>query len=77
MLQRVPSGKHTLIARTRDGAEATAEIAVPGAVLDLTVGAREARREEGRLTEWATARCPNGCPRPSGARVPAAEILGR
>jgi hypothetical protein len=37
ILQKVPSGTHKLIARTRDGAEATAEIAVPGAVLDLTV----------------------------------------
>jgi hypothetical protein len=37
ILQKVPSGTHTLIARTREGAEATAEIAVPGAVLDLTV----------------------------------------
>ena len=39
ILQRVPSGTHKLVARTRDGVEATAEIAVPGAVLDLTVGA--------------------------------------
>jgi hypothetical protein len=38
ILQRVPSGKHKLLARARDGAEAKAEIAVPGAVLDLTVG---------------------------------------
>jgi hypothetical protein len=37
ILQKVPGGTHKLIARTRDGAEATAEIAVPGAVLDLTV----------------------------------------
>ena len=37
MLQRVPPGTHSLIARTRDGAEAASEIAVPGAVLDLTV----------------------------------------
>jgi hypothetical protein len=37
VLQRVPSGRHSLIARTREGVEATAEIAVPGAVLDLTV----------------------------------------
>src|SRR5215218_9259102 len=41
VLQRVPSGTHQLVARTRDGAEATAEIAVPGAVLDLTVGAKK------------------------------------
>jgi hypothetical protein len=37
ILQRVPAGTHTLIARSRDGSEATAEVAVPGAVLDLTV----------------------------------------
>jgi hypothetical protein len=37
ILQRVPPGTHKLVARTRDGAEAKAEIAVPGAVLDLTV----------------------------------------
>ena len=37
VLQRVPPGKHKLVARTRAGAEAKAEIAVPGAVLDLTV----------------------------------------
>jgi Pvc16 N-terminal domain/Carboxypeptidase regulatory-like domain len=37
ILQRVPPGTHKLVARTREGAEATAEIAVPGAVLDLTV----------------------------------------
>jgi Pvc16 N-terminal domain len=41
VLQRVPSGTHQLVARTRDGAEATAEVAVPGAVLDLTVGAKK------------------------------------
>src|ERR671917_832450 len=34
VLQRVPSGTHRLIARTRDGHQATAEIAVPGSVLD-------------------------------------------
>jgi hypothetical protein len=37
LLHRVPPGTHKLVARSRDGAEATAEIAVPGAVLDLTV----------------------------------------
>ena len=39
--------------------------------------AREARREEGRLTEWASRSCPNDCPRPSGARTPGPEMLGR
>ena len=37
LLNRVPPGTHKLVARSRDGVEATAEIAVPGAVLDLTV----------------------------------------
>jgi hypothetical protein len=37
LLHRVPPGKHKLVARTREGAEAKTEIAVPGAVLDLTV----------------------------------------
>jgi hypothetical protein len=39
LLDRVPSGTHRLLARARDGAEAKAEIAVPGARLDLTVTA--------------------------------------
>jgi hypothetical protein len=47
LLQRVPPGTHKLIARTRDGAEQQAEIAVPGAILDLTIappkGARKKR----------------------------------
>ena len=37
LLRRVPPGKHKLVARTRAGAEAKSEIAVPGATLDLTV----------------------------------------
>jgi Pvc16 N-terminal domain/Carboxypeptidase regulatory-like domain len=37
LLHRVPPGTHRLVARTREGAEAEAEIAVPGAVLDLIV----------------------------------------
>jgi hypothetical protein len=37
ILQRVPQGTHKLVARTRDGTETETEIAVPGAVLDLTV----------------------------------------
>lgn len=47
ILQRVPSGRHSLIARTRDGVEATAEIAVPGAVLDLTVAPRKRPAKKG------------------------------
>jgi hypothetical protein len=41
VLQRVPAGTHALVARTRDGDEVTTEIAVPGAVLDLTVGPKK------------------------------------
>ena len=76
LLQRVPSGTHKLVARTRDGAEADG-------------GDRRARRgprPHGRRRRSAPGRrpadrmgnraCPNDCPRPSGARVPAAEILG-
>jgi hypothetical protein len=47
VLQRVPSGTHKLTARTRDGAEATAEVAVPGAVLDLTVAPAKRARKKG------------------------------
>ena len=36
-LDRVPPGSHKLIARSRDGQEASAEVAVPGTVLDLTM----------------------------------------
>lgn len=47
LLQRVPPGRHKLIARTREGVEQTAEIAVPGAILDLTMapakGAKKGR----------------------------------
>src|SRR5918993_4507832 len=38
-LDRVPGGSHALVARSRDGREAKAEIAVPGAVLDLRMAA--------------------------------------
>jgi hypothetical protein len=41
VLQKVPAGTHALVARTRDGAEAATEIAVPGAVLDLTVASKK------------------------------------
>src|SRR5919108_71691 len=48
LLHRVPPGTHQLVARTRDGAEATAEIAVPGAVLDLTVApSKRAAKKKG------------------------------
>jgi uncharacterized protein DUF4255 len=35
VLNRVPPGKHTLVARARDGAEAKAKVQVPGARVDL------------------------------------------
>ncbi len=41
VLQKVPAGTHALVARTREGAEVATEIAVPGAVLDLTVGPKK------------------------------------
>jgi hypothetical protein len=39
-----PGGRHALVARSRDGREAKAEIAVPGAVLDLEMAAPKAGR---------------------------------
>jgi hypothetical protein len=47
LLNRVPPGKHQLLARTREGAEAKAEIAVPGAVLDLTVAPAKRAAKKG------------------------------
>ncbi|MET0685357.1 MAG: Pvc16 family protein [Solirubrobacteraceae bacterium] len=46
-LDRVPGGKHALVARSRDGREAKAEIAVPGAVLDLKMAAPRAGKKKG------------------------------
>src|SRR5215207_5194766 len=46
-LNRVPGGKHALVARTRDGREAKAQVAVPGAVLDLQIAAAKAARKKG------------------------------
>lgn len=37
---RVPSGEHTLVARTREGAEAKATVRIPGAKADLVVGGK-------------------------------------
>ena len=45
-LDRVPGGSHALVARSRDGREAKAEIAVPGAVLDLRMAAAKAARKK-------------------------------
>jgi hypothetical protein len=47
LLQRVPPGKHKLIARTRDGTEQKAEIAVPGAILDLTIAPAKGAKKKG------------------------------
>ena len=65
-----PRGAHKLVARTRDGAEAKAEIAVPGAVLDLTVAPAKRAREEGRLTEWASAAARTTAPAPLARGCP-------
>ena len=46
-LDRVPGGTHALVARSRDGREAKAEIAVPGAVLDLPVAAPKTAKKKG------------------------------
>ena len=61
-LNRVPGGTHALVARSRDGREAKAEIAVPGAVLDLQMAAAEGRarrRGDDRMgSDWLPERLP-------------------
>jgi Pvc16 N-terminal domain/Carboxypeptidase regulatory-like domain len=47
LLHRVPPGTYELVARTREGAEAKVEIAVPGAVLDLTVAPAKRAKKGG------------------------------
>jgi hypothetical protein len=48
-ISRVPSGEHRCVARTRDGDEAEATLAVPGGTMELVVGpARGRRRATGR-----------------------------
>ena len=37
LFDRLPPGKHRLVARAADGREASAELAVPGALLDLVL----------------------------------------
>jgi hypothetical protein len=39
LFKRVPSGKHKLVVRTRDGGEAEADVQVPGTKADVVVGA--------------------------------------
>jgi Pvc16 N-terminal domain len=46
ILQRVPGGRHEIVARATDGSEATAEVDVPGTVLDLTLGAAPKPRKK-------------------------------
>jgi len=43
LFKRVPSGKHQLVVRTRDGGEAAADVQIPGAKADLVVGAARKR----------------------------------
>jgi hypothetical protein len=38
VLNRVPAGTHTIVARTRDGGEAAVDVQVPGGRADLVVG---------------------------------------
>jgi hypothetical protein len=47
LLDRVPPGKHRLLARGRDGTEAEAEIEVPGSRTDLVLGSK-ARAKKAR-----------------------------
>lgn len=42
MIARVPAGQHHCVVRTRDGAEAQARLTVPGASVELVVGAAPA-----------------------------------
>ena len=70
VLQRVPSGKHKLIARTREGTQATAEIAVPGRRPRPHGRAQEARREAGQLIEWASAAARTAAPATLAHRAP-------
>jgi Pvc16 N-terminal domain len=47
-LNRVPAGEHKLVARSRDGLEASAAIAIPGAVLDLELApAKSSTKKKG------------------------------
>ena len=46
-LDRVPGGTHALVARSRDGRQAKADIAVPGAVLDLQMAAPKTAKKKG------------------------------
>jgi hypothetical protein len=43
-LDRVPPGRHRIVARSATGAEAEGELAVPGPALELVVGATGAKR---------------------------------
>lgn len=45
---RVPAGEHTVLARTADGLEAEATVAVPGGRCDLTPAAARGRRRSAR-----------------------------
>ena len=42
LFDRLPPGKHRLVARTADGREVAGELAVPGALLDLVLGEAKA-----------------------------------
>ena len=63
---RLPPGRHRLLARTADGQEADAQLEVPGAGVDLVVG----------MTERVGMDCPNGCLAASGRQDDGPERLG-
>jgi hypothetical protein len=47
VVDRVPAGRHRVVARAADGREAAGEIEVPGTGIDLVIGAREAGPDDG------------------------------
>ena len=63
-----PPGTHSCSRGRATAGEAKAEIAVPGAVLDLTVRARQARARRRGADRMGKLRLPERLPRPSGAR---------
>ena len=63
---RLPPGRHRLLARTADGREADAQIEVPGAGVDLVIG----------MTQRVGTDCPKGCLAASGRQSGGAERLG-
>ena len=65
---RLPPGRHRLLARTADGREADAQLEVPGAGVDLVI--------DGGMSERVGMDCPNGCLAASGRRTGGPGRLG-